>query len=128
MPLLIKTILKPNIHGLGVFALEPIIKDQLVWQHDAIFDGWIHKNLLANTNPNLNVLREYVECLCPYDAEIECYIKACDNMNYINHSYNPNLSSISKYMHLAARDIEIDEELTINYTLICDLEVNSLGF
>ena len=50
------------------------------------------------------------------------------NINFLNHSSDPNLSAPTKYIHIAARDIEIDEELTVNYADICDLAKDSLEF
>lgn len=127
MPLRIKTELRPSlIHGLGLFTLEDIAKDQIVWEHDAIFDGWIHANLLKHDV--LKAFREYVDHLYPYDAEIESYIRAADNMNWANHSNDPNLLAPTKYLHIAARDISKDEELTVNYRQICDLAAEELGF
>lgn len=129
MPLLIRTDLKPsNIHGLGVFTREPIIAGQIVWKHDAILDGWIHKNLLNNNNDELIAFREYVDYLYPYDEEIDCYIKSCDNMNRANHSYKPSLIAPTKYIHIASRDLNIGDELTVDYREICDLAAMDLGF
>ena len=127
MPLLIKTELKNSqIHGLGVFTLEKISLGQTVWEHDAILDGFLHKNLILKTK--YTIAKIHIEYLYPYDADIDCYIKACDNINFLNHSSDPNLSAPTKYIHIAARDIEIGEELTVNYADICDLAKDSLEF
>lgn len=127
MPLFVQTELRPSsIHGLGLFACEPITQGQTVWEHDAIFDGWIHINLIQN--PRFRVLRNHIEYLYPYDAEIESYIRAADNMNFANHSNEPNLLAPNKYLHIAARNIEMGEELTLDYRKICDLAANGLEF
>ena len=115
MPFLILNELKQsNIHGLGVFALENIKKETIVYKHDKILDGWFDN---TNYNPALTML---IKKYCPYDSSIDKFIKSCDNVNWMNHSDNPNLSAPTYYIHIANKDILIGDELTVNYNEVSD--------
>lgn len=103
-----------SIHGLGLFAQENISKGQLIWSHDPIIDGW-YENI-----PYDDVLTKHLDRYCCYDQEKAQWIKTCDNVCFINHSDNPNLTCPNKYVHYAERDINFGEELTIDYRLVCD--------
>lgn len=116
MPLLIKTELRSC---LGLFSSEFIQKGQIVWEHDAIFDGWIHANLIGH--PKLAVFRKHIESYYSYDAEINSYIRTADNTKFIRHHNSPNLLAQTKYCYISARNIELGEELTIDHSEICDL-------
>jgi SET domain-containing protein len=115
MPFLVLNELKPSdIHGLGVFAAENIKEGTVVFKHDAELDGWFDNK---DYNPALNSL---IQKYCPYDSKLNKYIKACDNVNWMNHSDQPNLSAPTYYIHIANKDILIGEELTVNYNEVSD--------
>jgi len=117
MPMLYRTeVAKSNIHGLGLFSKGLIRKGSVFWQHDAIIDGWVDIRG-ADRYPVFLKHMDYFYC---YDKTLDLYIRHADNIIFINHSDAPNLTSPSKYIHIASRDIEKGEELTLNYHNICD--------
>lgn len=118
MPLLVKTKVKPSsIEGLGLFAEEYILKGTVVWVHDKKLDGWFYANQLSYYN---EATKNYIKHFCCYDKKIQAWIKSCDNANWMNHSKNPNLGAPDYYIHIALRDINVGEELTLNYDTIGD--------
>ena len=116
MPLLVATkVRQSSIEGFGLFADEDINYKTIVWQHNAAQDGWFnHKDW--NTFPES--LKTHILHFCCYDEKLEAYIRAGDNANWMNHSYEPNLFSPNYYMHIASRDITKGEELTVDYRFI----------
>jgi SET domain-containing protein len=119
MPMLYKTtVAKSNIHGLGLFSNEFIKKDYVFWRHDHIIDGWM--DIKSAEKPKYAMFLEHVDYFYCYDEALDLYIRPSDNLIFINHSDTPNLTSLSKYMHIANKDIEENEELTLNYRDICD--------
>jgi SET domain-containing protein len=115
MPYLVLTKLKPsNIHGLGVFAAQDIPAGTLVFEHDAELDGWFDNRDYGTA------LNDLIQKYCPYDAKLDKYIKACDHVNWMNHSDTPNLDAPTYYVHVANRDIAQGEELTVNYKQVSD--------
>ena len=126
MPLLVNTKVRPSsIHGMGLFADQKINKGDVVWEHSSVFDGWLNDYYLAIAPDSL---RKHVDNFYCYDNELKSYILACDNINWINHSGDPNLDSPTKYIHYAKREIESGEELTLDYKQICDLEEEEIEF
>lgn len=121
MPLLLKTkIDKSKIHGLGLIADQDIPTNTVVWKHCPIIDGWIRESDIEQLG--YGVFSEHVDHFLCYDTEKKAYIRAADNVNWMNHSDVSNLDSPTKYIHVSKRNILKGEELTINYNQICDLE------
>jgi SET domain-containing protein len=103
---------------LGLIANEFIAKGSVFWKHDHIIDGWI--DIRSAEKHGYNVFLNHVDYFYCYDRSLDLYIRHADNIIFINHSDTPNLNSPSKYIHIADRDIELGEELTLNYRHICD--------
>jgi SET domain-containing protein len=119
MPMLYKTeVAKSNIHGLGLFAKKLIKKGSVFWKHDYIIDGWV--DIVSAEKTQYDMFLEHIDYFYCYDEALDLYIRPSDNLIFINHSDSPNLDSPSKYMHIANKDIEKGEELTLNYRDICD--------
>lgn len=120
MPMLFRTdVAASDIHGLGLFAKEPISKGSVFWKHDHIVDGWLDVASVRGKH-KYNVFSEHMEYFYCYDMSLNLYIRHADNIIFINHSDYPNLNSPTKYVHIANKDIEVGEELTLNYRDICD--------
>ena len=120
MPMLYKTYVAPSsIHGLGLFADERIPKNSLFWKHDHIVDGWLDINSVMGTHA-YSALMDHINNFYCYDRSLDLYIKHADNVIFANHSDDPNLTSPTKYLHISNKDIEVGEELTLNYRDICD--------
>ncbi len=110
-----------SIHGISVFADEPIQKGQIVWQ----FDPRVEILLFLEEKQNFPVavqdylsMRTYIEELSSRKMMVLC----ADNAKYVNPSDDPNLlDTPDGTCEYTARDIAIGEELTCNY-FISDLE------
>jgi uncharacterized protein len=115
--LLVRTTVGPStIHGLGVFAAEPIAKGTVVWSFTPGFD--LERDLAdVETLPEL--LRERLLHYGYMDKHLGLYVLCCDDARFLNHSDEPNLvtdRSHSRHgVDRAAHDIAIGEELTVNY-------------
>jgi SET domain-containing protein len=110
-----------SIHGIGVFADEPIRKGQVVWQFDPRLDIAIPVDDRREFPP---AVQEYLKRLA-YIEVIDgrkMMILCADNGKHVNHSDNPNLlDTFDGRQQYAARDIAVGEELTCNY-FASDLE------
>jgi SET domain-containing protein len=53
--------------------------------------------------------------------EGDYYQTYVDNMRFMNHSKTPNCMDTPDGKTIAIRDISIGEELTCDYSLICDM-------
>lgn len=97
------------IHGIGLFAREPIAFGTVVCRFVDGFD----KVFVELPRPFLFTgifLRRY-----GYTDNRFWYLNT-DNMRFVNHCAVPNLlSSFESPDDVAARDIEAGEELTVNY-------------
>jgi SET domain-containing protein len=118
--LLVRTRLAPSaIHGLGVFAAEPIARGTEVWRFTPDFDLDLDPKALealpAHTRESLLVYG-YL------DPRLQRFILCCDDARFINHSAAPNLRpDFAREPHgvdLALRDIATGEELTVDYALV----------
>ncbi len=103
------------IHGVGVFAEEPIRKGQVVWQFDHRVDIVIPCNQLQDFPQAMQDYLErlsYVEGLNGSRVMVLC----ADNAKFVNHADEPNLlDTPDGVQEIAVRDIEAGEELTCNY-------------
>lgn len=100
-----------SINGKGVFAKEPIKKDEIVFikgghilRRDQIFSSGV-------INSYFPISDEYF--LGATNKEEENDIKL-----YENHSCNPNVGLRGEITFVAMRDIDKDEELTVDYAFI----------
>jgi hypothetical protein len=107
------------IHGLGVFAVEPIPAGTQVWRFTPGFDLDVDPDL-ARSQPD-----PLYERLINYgyiDPRLGRYILCCDDARFLNHSDAPNLRpdfTLDRYgVDIAARDIAAGEELTVDYQFI----------
>lgn len=118
--------LKPSpLHGIGVFAITAIKKGErkIFTDHE---NEWIEVSK-EEVGALPQHTRELVENHCLFN-ETHYYIpeygfKIFDLVVYLNHSDQPNLISINEGEFFeAVRDIEIGEELLIDYGTIVDSE------
>lgn len=121
MPMLYKTyVAASSIHGLGLFADEPIPKNTLFWKHDHIVDGWLQLDSVSRNYGYSSALMEHIQYFYCYDRSLDLYIRHSDNIIFINHADKPNLTTPTKYLHITNKDIAVGEELTLDYRDICD--------
>lgn len=95
--------------GLGLFAAEFIPKDSVVWK----FVEGVDVQISLKEVEQMSVAQQ--EYFDKYGwIEGDYYYSSCDNTNFINHSYNPNLDN-TQDVTIALKDIEAGEELFTNY-------------
>jgi uncharacterized protein len=104
------------IHGLGVFALQPIPAGTPVWRFQPGFDQRFPTHLL----PQLpEPAQRHVHHYAYLDATSGDWILNGDLAIFLNHSPQPNTgcpnASGPASQTVALRDIEAGEELTCNY-------------
>jgi SET domain-containing protein len=108
--LLIDTVAKQSaIHGLGCFANERVEKGELVWR----FHRRIESVIMESALPKLPLATQAYFWHFAYlstNWRGRCLVLCGDNARYMNHSGAPNL-----VQNAACRDIEIGEELTVDY-------------
>jgi SET domain-containing protein len=117
------TLKSSPVHGIGVFAIQPIPKGCRNIFSKGVGE-WI-KLPIAEVELLPNHSRELIETYCLFDKD-NYYVpdygfKLMDLVNYLNHSYTPNIISINEGEEFEAiRDITTGEELLINYEHIVD--------
>jgi len=104
-----------RIHGLGVFAAEPIPAGTAVWVLHPRYDLTFPDAEVAAMPP---VLRAFMDCY-GYRDDRHPGLVFCglDNGRFMNHSDDPNLDQIDD-ANVAVRDIAAGEELTCDYRLL----------
>jgi SET domain-containing protein len=107
----VKTYLdKSPIHGIGVFAAENIKSGQLVWKLNLAIDKIINPNIVFESF-ELKFLKIYAY----FDLQLDKWILPVDNDRFMNHSDNPNSGPLENGDDIAIKDINIGEEITVNY-------------
>lgn len=109
--LVVKTYVAPSrIHGLGVFAAQPLKAGTLVWVFDPVIDQVITRDQLAalpDAVRDIALSRSFI-------SECGQTILSRDNGVFLNHSERPNIAGESSKA-FALRDIAMNEELTEDY-------------
>jgi len=108
---------KSKIHGIGLFACNPIRKGTAVWNFTPGLDLAVSQQMIARMNVEL---REFFHHYGYLSAKSGRYVLHADNARFINHSTNANLQSVpsmgeEEEIDVAARDIPAGEELTADY-------------
>ena len=108
---------RSGIEGRGLFAVEPIRKGEVVTVKGGhIIDG---KTLKQNEKIIGASLLQIADDL--YIAPLEA-AEVDRVMMFLNHSCEPNVGVQGNVIFVAMRDIELGEELTIDYAMIDDIE------
>ena len=123
--LYIKTKIQPSgIHGIGLFANEFIPKGTIIWKFTPGFDMKLTREQILDF-PEL--LQIYIYKYSWRSKKSKLYCFSSDNGKYFNHSDDPNCLSEYKndeeeVVTAAIKDIQIDEEITDNYSSFDDEE------
>lgn len=115
--LLVRTRVAPSpIHGLGLFAAEPIPRGASVWRFHAGFDHAYTRAEFAELPASA---REHLRWFSYFDAAQDALIKSGDLCCFMNHADAPNTGAgpeVSEpVVTVALRDIAAGEELTCDY-------------
>lgn len=107
------------IHGLGVFATEPIPQGTEVWRFTPGFDLDLDPRVLEEQPPHARARLLHYGYLDPW---LNRFILCCDDARFINHSDTPTLCGdrvTDRYgVDFAARDVGAGEELTLDYQAV----------
>jgi SET domain-containing protein len=102
-----------SIHGVGVFAAEPIAKGTTVWI--PLYDRKFTDAEVAEMPP---LMREFIDVYGykddRYPGIVFCGV---DNGRFMNHSDTPNTDQLEEG-NVAVRAIAAGEELTCDYALM----------
>ena len=115
--LLVRVRLAPSpIHGIGVFAVDPIPSGTEVWRFTPGLDLDLDPSVLDAQPP---LARESLLHYGYIDLRLHRYILGCDAVRFFNHSDTPNVMpdfTLDRYgVYSAVRDIAAGEEITVNY-------------
>jgi SET domain-containing protein len=127
--MMVETELKPSpIHGLGVFILAPVRRGELIWRFDSRIDRVYSEEEVASLPEHM---QHYLRTYSTWHEQSGLYVLCGDNGRFFNHSTEPTTVSnaISFGEDRAVRDLAAGEELTSDYTTICDnVRRNGNGF
>lgn len=127
--MMVKTEVRASrIHGLGVFLLQPVKAGALIWRFDSRIDRVYSREELAGLPPHVQA---YLRTYSTWHRASGLYVLCGDNGRYFNHSKTPTTVSnaISFGEDHAVRDLPEGEELTSDYSTICDeVRLNGNGF
>jgi SET domain-containing protein len=111
----VKTANNPRM-GLGLFAKEFIPKNSIVWK---FIEGIDIKISIDDFNKLNDAQKEYFYKYGWIEKnEDNFYYSSGDLTNFMNHSYTPNITSKNEFS-VSVKDIDIDEELFIDYSNFC---------
>lgn len=115
--LLVKTCVAPSrIHGMGLFAAEPIARGTPFWRFEPGFDQAISPERLAALPP---LTQQHIRWFAYMSQTDEHYILSGDFCCFMNHAAQPNTGAVSDGRQpvttVALRDIPQGEELTCDY-------------
>lgn len=97
--------------GIGCFAKELIVKDQLIWEFDPFFDQVYTQENLDNMD---DITRQFIKTYCFKQNDL--YYLCVDNGRFFNHSETPNTLDLpNTNKTYALRDIQPGEEILSDY-------------
>jgi len=110
---------RSSIHGLGIFALQPIKANTRIWQFTPGFDLDLDPSALEQQPAHFRATMFHYGYI---DPRRNRFVLCCDDYRFINHSDAPNVradpAEDSYGVDFAARDIETGEELTVDYGIV----------
>jgi hypothetical protein len=119
--LLIRTTVKPSsIHGLGLFAAEPISKGAAIWR----FSPGLDQEIAAGDFEKFTRYEQDVILFYGFRSrKTGNYHLSFDDVRFINHAEQGNITVDEargteddvEFVLVAARDIAVGDELTQNY-------------
>ena len=115
--LLVPTRLAPSrIHGLGVFAAEPIAAGTPVWRFQKGLDMEFGADILDGLPAHVRTFFSHYGYL---DRNVKRIILCFDDARFVNHSDTPNVATDYAQdpygLDVALRDIAAGEEITMDY-------------
>ena len=109
------------IHGVGVFAIRPIPKGAYIFEGDNSKMVWVDKSEVDQLEPELKRL---YDDFCVIKGDKYFCPNNFNNLNvgwYLNEcKEDPNVGCNDDFDFYALRDIQVGEELTLNYSSFSD--------
>ncbi len=105
-----------TIYGVGVFAVRAIKMGTNPFKRDNSEMIWVSAKKLSRLPAGIKKLYEDFGVLANGRYGVPPSFNQLTPAWYINNSPNPNLRCAKGYDFIAARDIKIGEELTIDYS------------
>lgn len=97
--------------GIGCFAKDLIVKDQLIWEFDPFFDQVYTQENLDNMD---DITHQFIKTYCFKQNDL--YYLCVDNGRFFNHSETPNTLDLpNTNKTYALRDIQPGEEILSDY-------------
>jgi SET domain-containing protein len=107
------------LHGLGLFAAEPIPAGTEIWRFTPRFDLEFPKSEVQALPTRM---REFIEHYGYLDARLGLWVICFDNARFMNHSDTPNTRpdyALDPHgVDIALRTIGAGEEITTDYRLL----------
>ena len=112
------------IHGIGIFARDPVPAGALVWEFTPGFDQVFEQPALQALTP---LQREAVLFYCYIELGRSDLVLCCDNARHFNYADDPNCGpcdvSVQGFVStVALRDIAAGEELTYSISEDADAD------
>jgi SET domain-containing protein len=99
-------------NGFGLFAKQKILKNEIIWKQDK--DKEIVINLKQYSSLPKPLKSYFYEYAWVWETDI---ILSLDDDSFMNHSCDPNVFQNSRTVWRALRDIDVGEEVTMDYEL-----------
>ena len=120
--IVIKTKLdKSLISGIGLFANQDVLKGELIWKMTSISVFKITPDrykALSQIEKDFITDKDYY-----WLDEHGNYLIPIDDSRFVNHSNNPNIIETDENFCFASRNINQNEELTIDYKTLIPKEL-----
>ena len=112
--MLVPTYIKSSpIHGVGLYAAEPIAKGTKIWEHMEGLEVVIDPAHIPTYPATVQFyLHRYTY---PHPKKPGMWVLDGDNGRFFNHSETPNCDFTEPMVGYALADIAKDQELTCNY-------------
>lgn len=113
----IRTRVGPSpIHGVGVFAAEPVAVGETVWRFAPGFDRVITDEEVAAAPA---AFREYLAMYAYRSTDMAGgTVLSCDHARFLNHSEDPNTAE-QPFVSVARKPIAVGDEITCDYGAFC---------
>jgi hypothetical protein len=121
--LVVKTkIGQSKVEGIGLFADQFIPKGTVTWKFDSRFDIYFDQKEVEKMS---GLQKDLIIHFAYLSKKSGKYVYSIDNTRFTNHSTGPNIAKDEKLSEgddeictVAIRDIQIGEEMTIDYRAI----------
>jgi SET domain-containing protein len=119
---------KPSpIHNVGLFADEFIPKGTITWRFDPKFDLVFP---IGEVEKMPEHQKRLIKFFAYFSSARQAYIYSIDDSRFLNHSAHPNndilpVTNEVELCNVSNRDIQIGEELTVDYRLFDDDDAKS---